>query len=113
MGALPDLSVPDATVEDWQTVLELVRAREWRWQYSQGDAVPPLPPAAEVLARPPEAETVSLRVRPAPGVLAIFRFVSEIEVDFDVDLRELHGKKETTHSANSCGRSGTNSASRC
>ncbi|MEV4566183.1 hypothetical protein AB0K12_20670 [Nonomuraea sp. NPDC049419] len=74
MGALPDLFVPDATVEDWQTVLDLVRACGWQWQYSQGDTVGPLPTAAEVFARTPEAETVSLRVWPVPGVLAIFWF---------------------------------------
>ncbi|MEU7879459.1 hypothetical protein [Microbispora bryophytorum] len=94
MGALPDLFIPEATVEDWQTVLDLViRARVWQWQYSQGDTVLPLPTAAEVLARPPKAETVSLRVWPAPGVLAIFRFLSETEIDFDVDLRELQGQE--------------------
>lgn len=93
MGALPDLFVPDATVEDWQTVLGLVAARGWQWQYSQGDTVLPLPIAAEVFARPPEADTVSLRVWPVPGVLAIFRFFSETEVDFDVDLRELQGQE--------------------
>ncbi|MFI6290478.1 hypothetical protein ACIBEJ_02780 [Nonomuraea sp. NPDC050790] len=92
MGALPDIFVPDATVEDWQRVLDLVRARGWLWEYSQGDTVLPLPNAAEVLARPPEAEMVSLRVWPAPGVLAIFRLMSETEIDFDVDLRELQGQ---------------------
>jgi len=93
MGALPDLFVPDATVVDWQTVLDLVRVRGWQWQYSQGDTVLPLPTAAEVLARPPEAETVSLRVWPAPGVLAILRLMSENEINFDVDFRELQGQE--------------------
>ncbi|MEV4552129.1 tyrosine-type recombinase/integrase [Nonomuraea wenchangensis] len=93
MGALPDLFVPDATVEDWQAVLDLIRTRGWQWQYSQGDTILPLPTAAEALARPPEAETVSLRVWPAPGVLAIFRLMSETEIDFDVDLRELQGQE--------------------
>ncbi|NRQ34512.1 hypothetical protein HII36_22060 [Nonomuraea sp. NN258] len=93
MGALPDLFVPDATVEDWQTVLDLVRTRGWQWQYSQGDTILPLPTAAEVLARSPDADTVSLRVWPAPGVLAIFLLMSDTEIDFDVDLRELQGQE--------------------
>ncbi|AQZ67215.1 hypothetical protein BKM31_42345 [[Actinomadura] parvosata subsp. kistnae] len=93
MGALPDLFVPGITVKDWQTVLDLVTARGWKWQYSQGDTALPLPTAAEALARPPEAETASLRVWPAPGVLAIFRFMSDTEIDFDVDLHELQGQK--------------------
>ncbi|GGT46038.1 hypothetical protein ACFFV7_38830 [Nonomuraea spiralis] len=90
---LPDLFVPGATVEDWQSVLDLVRARGWQWRYSEGDTVLPMPTAAEVLARPPEAETVLLRVWPAPGVLAIFRLMSETEIDFDVDLHELQGQE--------------------
>lgn len=93
MGTLPDLFVPDATVKDWQAVFDLVKTRGWRWQYEQGDTVLPLPTATEVLARPADAETVSLKVWPAPGVLAIFRLMAETEIDCDVDLRELQGQK--------------------
>src|SRR3984885_11251031 len=93
MGALPDLLVPDATVEDWQAVLDLVTASDWRWQYEEGTTVLPLPAAAEVFARPAGAETGTLRVWPVPGVLAIFRLMSETEIDFDIDLRELQGQE--------------------
>ncbi|MER5866636.1 hypothetical protein [Kitasatospora sp. NPDC002040] len=93
MGALPDVSVADASVEDWQMVFDLVRSSGWTWEYSEGGVAGPLPSAAEVLARPADAETVDLRVWPVPEVLAIFRPMSADEIDFDVDLRELQGQE--------------------
>ena len=92
MGALPDLSVADTSVEDWQAVFELVRSSGWTWEYSEGGVAGPLPLAADVLARPADAETVDLRVWLVPEVLAIFRPGSVDEIDFDVDLRELQGQ---------------------
>ena len=35
MGALPDLFVPDATIGDWQAVLDLVIASGWQWQWAR------------------------------------------------------------------------------
>ncbi|MFF7454359.1 hypothetical protein [Kitasatospora sp. NPDC008115] len=93
MGALPDVSVEGTSVEDWQAVFDLVRSSGWAWTYSQGRVIRSLPPAVEVLTRPADAETVDLRVRPAPGVLAVFRPMSAEEIDFDVDLRELQGQE--------------------
>jgi hypothetical protein len=37
--------------------------------------------------------SVSLKVWPVPGVLAIFRPYDAEQVDFDVDLRELQGQQ--------------------
>lgn len=51
MGALPDVSVAEASVEDWQAVFDLVRSSGWTWEYSEGGVAGPLPLAAEVLAR--------------------------------------------------------------
>ncbi|MEU0267481.1 hypothetical protein [Nocardioides sp. NPDC006303] len=92
MGALPDLFVPDTTVDDWQALLNLVTTSGWTWKYESGDTEEPLPSADIVLARPSDAEAAYLRVWPVPGVLAIFRFTSVHEIDFDVDLRELEGQ---------------------
>jgi hypothetical protein len=92
MGALPDVWVADVSVDDWQAVLDLVGVSDWRSEYSVGDVVMPLPRAEQVLSRPADAECPSLRVWPAPDVLAIFRFLSEDTIDFDVDLRELQGQ---------------------
>ncbi|MGX1886807.1 hypothetical protein [Streptomyces sp. NPDC055287] len=93
MGSLPDVRVPDASVEDWQAVLHLVEAKGWKWQYSEGDTVLPVPRAQTVLARPADAECPNLRVWPTADVLAIFRFHDAEEIDFDVDLRELQGQE--------------------
>lgn len=93
VGALPDVRVDDASVGDWQAVLDLVKACGWRYEYREGEAVVPLPSAEQVLSRPADAEFPSLRVRPVPEVLAIFWFLSDSVIDFDVDLRELQGQE--------------------
>ncbi|WP_260634880.1 hypothetical protein [Streptomyces angustmyceticus] len=93
MGSLPDVRVPNASVADWQAVLDLVAERGWRCRYSEGERVLPVPRADVVLSRPAEAECPVLRVWPAADVLAIFRFHAADEVDFDVDLRELQGQE--------------------
>lgn len=92
MGSLPDLFVPDTTVDDWQNLLNLVTTNGWTWRYEEGDTEMPLPSAKTALARPTDLATAHLRVWFSSGVLAIFRFTSEHEIDFDVDLRELQGQ---------------------
>lgn len=93
MGSLPDVYVLGASPEDWQSVLDLVVARRWTFQYCEGAAVLPLPTAAAVLSRPADAECPELRVWPSADVQAIFRFYAANEIDFDVDLRELQGQE--------------------
>ncbi|MFG2374420.1 hypothetical protein ACGFY9_23425 [Streptomyces sp. NPDC048504] len=92
MGALPDVCVAGASVEDWQVVFDLVRSSGWTWEYSVGGVAGSLPSAAEVLSRPADAETVDLQVWPVPDVLVIFRPMSGDEIDFDFDLHELQGQ---------------------
>lgn len=92
MEALPDVVVPGTSVEDWPVVLDLVDGSGWGCRYSEGAAELPVPRAEAVLSRPAVAERAELRVRPAAEVLAIFRFHSAEEIDFDVDLRELQGQ---------------------
>lgn len=93
MGALPDVLVPGASVEDWQAVLDLIDERGWKHQYSEGESVLPVPRAETALSRPAEADCPQLRVWLADDALAIFRFYSADEIDFDVDLRELQGQE--------------------
>ncbi|MFD9442313.1 hypothetical protein ACFWBR_29945 [Streptomyces sp. NPDC060006] len=93
MGSLPDVLVPETSVEDWQAVLDLVGVSGWMCQYSEGETVLPVPRAEAVLSRPVEAECAELRVWPTAEVLAIFRFYSVEEIDFDVDLREPQGQE--------------------
>jgi hypothetical protein len=92
MGSLPDVRVPNASVEDWQAVLDLVQEKGLKCQYSEGEMVLPVPRAEAVLSRPTDAECPDLRVWPTADVLAIFRFRADDEVDFDVDLWELQGQ---------------------
>ncbi|MCZ0983143.1 hypothetical protein O1L60_40495 [Streptomyces diastatochromogenes] len=92
MGSLPDVRVPDVSVEGWQEVLDLVAEKGWEYQYAEGETVLPLPRAEAVLSRPVDAECPTLRVWPSGDVLAIFRFLDDEVVDFDVDLRELQGQ---------------------
>ncbi|MFJ4060857.1 hypothetical protein [Streptomyces albogriseolus] len=91
MGSLPDVRVPDTSVEDWQAVLDLVRSQGWSCEYSEDGAVARLPRAAEMLARGEGADVV-LRVWPVSGFLVIFRPYEAGSIDFDVDLRELQGQ---------------------
>ncbi|MBZ9643172.1 hypothetical protein [Streptomyces sp. PSKA30] len=93
MGSLPDMRVPDASVEDWQALLDLVGERGWTCQYSEGETVLPVPRAETVLCRPADAECPELRVWPSSEMLAIFRFHAAGEIDFEVDLRELQGQE--------------------
>jgi hypothetical protein len=92
MGSLPDVCVTDATVEDWQSVFDLVRSCGWEWEYFEDGVPMPLPSAAVVLSRPADAATAELRVWPVAQVLAIFRLMSDDEINFDVDLRQLQGQ---------------------
>ncbi|MFJ9567523.1 hypothetical protein ACIRQQ_46815 [Streptomyces fuscichromogenes] len=92
VGSLPDVRVPNASVGEWQEVLDLVAEKGWTCQYSEGQTVLPVPRAETVLSRPADAEFPELRVWPTADVLAIFRFLAEDEVDFDVDLWELQGQ---------------------
>jgi hypothetical protein len=94
MGPLPDLCVPETSPEDWQALLDLVASSTWRFEYAEGDMVLPLPRADAVLSRRPDAESASLRVWPAPHLLAIFRFYAPEQIDFDVDLREIQGQEK-------------------
>lgn len=93
MGALPDLRIPDTSVEDWQAVLDVVVADGWPYEYSEGLDRRPLPGAETILGRPADAESPQLRVSPFPDAVVIFRFHAETEIDFDVDLRELQGQE--------------------
>ncbi|MFH8612974.1 hypothetical protein ACH4D5_36430 [Streptomyces sp. NPDC018029] len=93
MGTLPDVRVPNASMNDWQAVLDLVAEKGWKCQYTEGESVLPVPGADAVLSRPSDAECPSPRVWPADDVLAIFRFRAADEVDFDVDVRELQGQE--------------------
>lgn len=42
MGSLPDVRVPNASMADWQAVLDLVVEKGWKCQYSEGERALPV-----------------------------------------------------------------------
>jgi hypothetical protein len=93
MGCLPDLGVPETSTDDWQTLLDLVVSSTWRFEYTEGDTILPLPRAEAVFSRHADAESASLGVWMTSRVVAIFRFYAPEQIDFDVDLREIEGQE--------------------
>ncbi|MGW2660735.1 hypothetical protein ACWCW7_07195 [Nocardia tengchongensis] len=92
MGALPDVYVPDAAVEDWQALFDLIRSRGWEWKYAERDSTRQMPYAAEIFSRSPDEGFTALHVWPVPGVAVVFLLETASEIDFQVDLRELQGQ---------------------
>ncbi len=93
MGALPDVAVVDASVQDWQAVFDLVRLSGWASEYTEDGNVGPVPSAVEAAARVADHGFIELRVAPVPDVLVIFRLYSVDQIDFDIDLRQLQGQQ--------------------
>ncbi|MET7330811.1 hypothetical protein [Nonomuraea sp. NPDC005650] len=91
-GVLPDVCVPNTSIEDWQAVFDLVRSKGWRYEYCV-DGVPLRLPSAELMLALRDEASPRLNVWPHPDVLAIFRSYAEETVDFDVDLRQLQGQE--------------------
>ncbi|MED7928030.1 hypothetical protein SMD20_27475 [Nonomuraea sp. LP-02] len=93
-GVLPDVVVERTTVEDWQLLLDLVRAQGWQYAYSAGGGEPTELPSAAGMAEAAHAgETPELRVWPINDLLLSFRMYQVESIDFDVDLRELQGQE--------------------
>ncbi|HEX6869689.1 MAG TPA: hypothetical protein VF163_01210 [Micromonosporaceae bacterium] len=93
-GTLPDVRIVDTTVDDWQSVLDLVRSRGWRYEYQEDGRTTRMPARADdILGRVPRTCPV-VRVWPAPDLLAIFRPAVAEAIEFDVDLRDLQGQAE-------------------
>ncbi|SDI47737.1 hypothetical protein SAMN05192558_108167 [Actinokineospora alba] len=91
LGHLPDVYVSSTTSEDWQRVVDLVRTSGMSYQCREDGRSVDLPAHVGAILDRQDA-TMELWVWPAPEVLAIFRFSSVDEIDFDVDLRELQGQ---------------------
>jgi len=92
-GVLPDVHVPDTTVADWQAVVDLVRSKGWAYEYAVDGRVVRVPHHVEDMLSLRHEAGVTLKVWPAPDVLAIFRPYAVEQIDFDVDLRELQGQR--------------------
>lgn len=72
IGSLPDVRIPNSSVEDWQAVLGLVVEKGWKCQYSEGETVLAMPRAQAVLSRNLDnrrsmGELAAAALQPAPG----------------------------------------------
>jgi hypothetical protein len=92
-GVLPDVSVAATTVQDWQEVVDLVRSRGLRYEYSEDGRRTRLPTRIGRVFDRQGAVGTLLRVWPAPGMVANFYFWRPEEIEFDVDLEQLQGQK--------------------
>ncbi len=92
-GVLPDVYVPDATVADWQAVVDLVRSAGLAYEYAVDGRVVRMPHRVEDMLDLRGEAGVTLKVWLLPDVLAIFWLYCAEQVDFDVDLRELQGQQ--------------------
>jgi hypothetical protein len=61
-GVLPDVCVPDTTIADRQTVVDLVRSRGWAYEYSADSEVRRVPDRVEDMpGRMPRAPVLLIR----------------------------------------------------
>ncbi|RSM77232.1 hypothetical protein DL991_21090 [Amycolatopsis sp. WAC 01375] len=74
MGALPDVFVPAASAEDWQSVFDLVETRGWRWEFRQGATASPPPH----VGRGDRLRHRSAGLRGQAGVDTLCGFLAEI-----------------------------------
>ncbi|WP_142158876.1 hypothetical protein [Cellulomonas sp. SLBN-39] len=92
VGALPDGWVEGGvTVDDWQTVLDLVRTGPWR---VDGDAFPTAAGLAARLADPEAESPPPIRVEVAPAAWVHLWFFMPTAIDFDLDARAFRGQEE-------------------
>ena len=86
--SLPNGVVRNTSVDDWQRLLDLIRRRGWRAEWSGGGGWSVPPSAAEMFA---EEERHALKIWPVTGLqVNLFPFGQD-SIDFDLDSRELAG----------------------
>src|SRR5262249_55923341 len=92
-GSLPDVRVPDTTIVDWQTFIDLIRSKGWAFEYSKDGRILRLPDRVEDMLDGHAGVSTLLKVWPVPEVLVnVFPYAAE-QIDGDVDLRELQGQE--------------------
>ncbi|MET8627071.1 hypothetical protein ABZW30_25480 [Kitasatospora sp. NPDC004669] len=92
-GWLPDVCIADTTVADWQALLDLLEEQDWAHEFIVGCFALPLLRAETVLSWPAGVVCPVLAVRPSPEIGVIFRFRSDAQIDFDIDLGQLHSQE--------------------
>ncbi len=93
-GSVPDVSVPDTTLDDWETLLKLIRSQGWPCEYDYRDQRHPLHASAPELFVPdPERRIRTLWVWPDPNLEWIVRPWVPSEIVGDVNLFEIQGQE--------------------
>lgn len=87
-GYLPDVEIPDTTIEDWAALLDLIPRTGWAFEYRLGGDPAPWPTAAALFDDSDDLDR-DLRVRPVPDILAIFRPYGPAGISFDLSGREI------------------------
>jgi hypothetical protein len=88
-GAVFDIFVTDTTLEDWQAVMDAVRARSWPMTYEVDAVSAEMPPAVEEIFALAQKATILWSVIVAPGVAINCHFFSSDEIEFDFQPREI------------------------
>jgi hypothetical protein len=86
-GVLVDVRVPDASVDDWQRVIQLVTTR-WPCSLDADDKYVPLPSDLGSLFTSAATRSRLLRVALTP-LITLDAFLPEPDIEFDFDPREV------------------------
>jgi hypothetical protein len=93
-NVLRDIYVLSTTEDDWQRVLDLVRASGWPSSYTEGDNPAPLPTKVGEIFERTSGLSVLLRIWPTEGVAIHCHFFVPDEIEFDVSPREVTGQTQ-------------------
>jgi len=86
--------VVDTTASSWQAVFDLVRSRQWRYDYGEDGVAVPMPArATDILARADNDAFPILWVWPDSILLAVFEPACAEDVEFGIDLRQVQGQQ--------------------
>lgn len=88
-GVLPDGCVPRTTAVDWSAVVALAHSRGWRLELTENGERVPMEEGDILRFLGPDDPYVTMSIWPVPGIQVNFFVYSPLEINFDVDLREL------------------------
>ena len=90
---LRDIYVGSATLDDWQRVLDVVRARGWPATFSVNGGVTSMPTSVEPIFEL-VGKTILWQFLPHPDVTVHGHFFAVDEIELDVDPREVVGQEQ-------------------
>ena len=85
---LRDIYVEDSTVDDWQLVVDIVRAHDWPTTFSVEGDVMSMPTSVQPIFELVD-KTILWRFWPHPDVAVHGHFFAVGEIELDVDPREV------------------------